>query len=196
MASRNFFAELKQRNVYKAAVAYVVVSWLIIQATSTLFPAFDAPAWVMKVLVLLLILGFPIALVLFWAFEITPEGIKPESEVAPNESITRQTDHRRPTRRGAPVWKAAYPAAAKRQSRGLQRLSARTILFPARQAPKSLPNRSENPVLLQVVDFNEAVAGRNTLPPKDRGVGPRKQGRDDRRFAIVCGSEAGGFNLR
>ena len=91
MNPRNFFAELKRRNVYKAAVAYVVVSWLIIQAGSILLPTFEAPAWVMKVVVAFLILGFPVALVFSWAFEITPEGIKRESEVAPNESIKRRT---------------------------------------------------------------------------------------------------------
>ncbi len=87
----NFFAELKRRNVYKVAVAYAVVSWLLIQAASILFPTFDAPAWTMKIFVVVLVLGFPAALILSWAFEITPEGIKRESEVGPNESITRNT---------------------------------------------------------------------------------------------------------
>src|SRR6266480_2933991 len=87
----NFFAELKRRNVYKVAVAYAVVAWLLIQAASILFPTFEAPAWVMKVFVSLLVLGFPVALVFSWAFEITPEGIKRESEVAPNESIKHHT---------------------------------------------------------------------------------------------------------
>jgi serine/threonine-protein kinase len=87
----NFFAELKRRNVYKVAVAYAVVSWLLIQAASILLPTFEAPAWVMKVLVLVIIFGFPVALVLSWAFEITPEGIKLESEIEPNKSIARRT---------------------------------------------------------------------------------------------------------
>ena len=91
MNERNFFSELKRRNVYKVAIAYVVVAWLLIQAASILFPTFEAPAWVMKVFVSLLVLGFPVALVFSWAFEITPEGIKRESEVAPNESITHHT---------------------------------------------------------------------------------------------------------
>jgi TolB-like protein len=89
--SNSFFSELKRRNVYKVAVAYAVVSWLLIQAASILLPTFEAPPWVMKVLVLLVILGFPAALVLSWAFEITQEGIKLESEIDPNESITRRT---------------------------------------------------------------------------------------------------------
>lgn len=72
----NLFAELKRRNVYKVAAAYAVVSWLLIQAASILFPTFDAPAWVMKVFVVAIILGFPIALIIAWAFELTPQGIK------------------------------------------------------------------------------------------------------------------------
>jgi len=87
----SFFSELRRRNVYKVAVAYAVVSWLIIQAGSILLPTFEAPAWVMKVVVAFLILGFPVALVFSWAFEITPEGIKRESEVEANESITHHT---------------------------------------------------------------------------------------------------------
>ena len=90
----SFFSELKRRNVYKVAVAYAVVSWLLIQAASILLPTFEAPAWVMKVLVAFLVLGFPTALIFSWAFEITPEGIKPESEVAPSESITPKTGRR------------------------------------------------------------------------------------------------------
>lgn len=87
----NFFSELKRRNVYKVAVAYAVVAWLTIQAASILFPTFEAPPWVMKVFVAVIILGFPIALAFSWAFEITPEGIKREEAVPPNESITHHT---------------------------------------------------------------------------------------------------------
>ena len=87
----NFFAELKRRNVYKVAVAYAVVAWLTIQAASIFFPAFNAPQWAMQVVILILVIGFPIALVFSWAFEITPEGIKLESEIAPNKSIKRST---------------------------------------------------------------------------------------------------------
>ena len=91
MNPHNFFAELKRRNVYKVVVAYAVVAWLLIQAASIFLPAFDAPPWVMKTFIMVIIFGFPVALVLSWAFEITPEGIKLESEIAPNESIKRQT---------------------------------------------------------------------------------------------------------
>jgi len=87
----SFFAELKRRNVYKVAVGYVVVSWLIIQAASILLPIFEAPAWATKVVVAFLIVGFPVALILSWVFEVTPEGIKRESELPPNESIRHHT---------------------------------------------------------------------------------------------------------
>src|SRR5438876_4440925 len=87
----NFFAELKRRNVYKVAITYAVVSWLLIQAASILLPTFEAPAWVMKLLVFVIAFGFPAALIFSWAFEITPEGIKLESEIEPNKSIARRT---------------------------------------------------------------------------------------------------------
>jgi TolB-like protein len=73
---KNFFAELKRRNVYKVAIAYGVVAWLLMQVASQIFPFFEIPNWAVRLVVLLLILGFPIALVLAWAFELTPEGLK------------------------------------------------------------------------------------------------------------------------
>src|ERR1700704_816061 len=91
MNPKNFFGELKRRNVYKVAVAYAVVAWLLIQGASILFPTFEAPTWVMKVFVVVILFGFPVALVFSWAFEITPEGIKRESEVTANQSITAHT---------------------------------------------------------------------------------------------------------
>ena len=94
MNPRNFFAELKRRNVYKVAVAYAVVSWLLIQIATQVFPFFEVPNWAIRLVVLLLILGFPVALVLSWAFDITPQGIKLESEVGPNEKKTRRAGRR------------------------------------------------------------------------------------------------------
>src|SRR5438552_18516360 len=87
----NFFAELKRRNVYKVAVAYAVVGWLLLQGASIVLPSFEAPTWTMKVLILVLAVGLPVAVVLAWAFEITPEGIVRADEVDPNKSITRKT---------------------------------------------------------------------------------------------------------
>ena len=87
----SFFSELKRRNVYKVAVAYAVVAWLLIQIATQVFPFFEIPNWAVRLVVILLILGFPVALILSWAFEITPEGIKLESEITPDESISHHT---------------------------------------------------------------------------------------------------------
>lgn len=78
---KNFFSELKRRNVYKVAVAYAVVGWLVIQVSSTVLPTFHAPEWVVQTLVVLVAIGFPIALVIAWAFELTPEGLKRTEDV-------------------------------------------------------------------------------------------------------------------
>jgi TolB-like protein/Tfp pilus assembly protein PilF len=91
MNPHNFFSELKRRNVYKVAVAYAVVAWLLVQIATQVFPFFDIPNWAVRLVVVLLILAFPVALVLAWAFEITPEGIKRESDVGPGQSVTRRT---------------------------------------------------------------------------------------------------------
>ena len=86
MDPATFFTELKRRKVYRVAVAYAIVAWLLIQAGSILFPTFEAPPWVMKVFVTAVILGFPVALILAWAFELTPEGIKRAEEVTTQKS--------------------------------------------------------------------------------------------------------------
>ena len=77
----NFFAELKRRNVYKVAVAYAVVGWLLVQVATQVFPLFEIPTWAIRLVVLLIVIGFPIALVIAWAFELTPEGIKRTEDV-------------------------------------------------------------------------------------------------------------------
>jgi TolB-like protein/Tfp pilus assembly protein PilF len=88
---KNFFAELKRRNVYKVAVAYAVVAWLLIQIATQVFPFFEIPNWGVRLVVLLIVIGFPIALVLAWAFELTPEGIKRTEDVDPKRSIRKST---------------------------------------------------------------------------------------------------------
>ena len=77
----SFFAELKRRNVYKVAIAYVVGGWALSQGIAQVFPVFDVPNWAIRIVVLLIVLGFPVAAVFAWLFEITPEGIK-RTEVA------------------------------------------------------------------------------------------------------------------
>jgi TolB-like protein/Tfp pilus assembly protein PilF len=79
----NFFAELKRRNVYKVAIAYGVIAWLLIQIATQTFPFFEIPNWMVRAVIVLLLLGFPVALILAWAFELTPEGIKRTEDVEP-----------------------------------------------------------------------------------------------------------------
>src|SRR5438876_5887557 len=95
MNSRNFFAELKRRNVYKVAITYAVVAWLLIQAASILLPTFEAPAWVMKALVVFLALGFVISVMISWAFEATPEGLKRTENVPHDVAAALPTWSRR-----------------------------------------------------------------------------------------------------
>ncbi len=76
MPLRNFFTELKRRNVYKVAVAYAIVGWLLIQVATQVFPFFDIPNWAVRLIVLAIIVGFPLALIIAWAFDLTPEGLK------------------------------------------------------------------------------------------------------------------------
>ena len=94
MNANNFFAELKRRNVYKVAIAYAVVAWLLMQIASQIFPFFEIPNWAVRLVVLLLVIGFPVALILAWAFELTPEGIKRAEDVDLTKSTARRTSHK------------------------------------------------------------------------------------------------------
>ncbi len=76
MNPKNFFAELKRRNVYKVAIAYAVVAWLLMQIATQVFPFLEIPNWAIRLVIMLIVIGFPIALVIAWAFELTPEGLK------------------------------------------------------------------------------------------------------------------------
>lgn len=87
----SFWAELKRRNVVKVGVAYAIVSWLLVQVAGLVFPVLLLPDWILRAFVAFLILLFPVALLLAWAYEVTPEGIKRTADVAPAESITRVT---------------------------------------------------------------------------------------------------------
>src|SRR5205085_803048 len=88
----NFFAELKRRNVYKVAVAYAVVGWLLVQIATQVFPFLEIPNWVVRLVIVLVAAGFPIALVLAWAFELTPEGIRRAEDV--DLSASRRSKNR------------------------------------------------------------------------------------------------------
>ncbi len=91
MKAKHLLAELKRRNVYKVAIAYGIVAWLIIQVATQVFPFFGIPNWGIRLVVLVILFGLPIALVFAWAFELTPEGLKRTEEVDPAESITHRT---------------------------------------------------------------------------------------------------------
>src|SRR2546421_11937435 len=95
MKSGTLLSELKRRNVYKVAVAYAVVGWLIAQIATQIFPFLEIPNWVVRLIIVLIAIGFPIALVIAWAFEATPEGIK-RTEIAdamPVSAATRRKKH-------------------------------------------------------------------------------------------------------
>src|ERR1700682_5028400 len=83
--AKKFFAELKRRNVYKVAVASAVIAWLLIQIATQVFPFFEIPNWGVRLIVLFIVIGFPVALIIAWAFELTPEGIKRTEDIAPRK---------------------------------------------------------------------------------------------------------------
>src|SRR3982751_2636557 len=90
----SFIAELKRRNVIRMAGLYLVGAWLVVQVASTLLPMFTAPAWLPRSIVIALAIGFVPALVFAWVFELTPEGLKRDADVAPGASIAPQTAQR------------------------------------------------------------------------------------------------------
>lgn len=127
MNFRSFFAELKRRNVYKVAITYAVVAWLLIQAASILLPTFEAPAWVMKALVVIIALGFVLAISISWAFEMTPEGMKRTADVSSDEV------------RSLPYWSKKKFAAF---IVGIAVIAAGLFAFQLVRAPRSTPAAS------------------------------------------------------
>jgi TolB-like protein len=124
--ARNIFTELKRRNVYKVAVAYAVVGWLLIQVATQVFPFLEIPNWMIRLVILLTALGFPVALVIAWAFELTPEGIK----------RTEAADAARQHSRGG-VWIAVVVVAAT--------LSLGLFLLGRYSAGRATPQVTETP---------------------------------------------------
>jgi TolB-like protein/Flp pilus assembly protein TadD len=143
MNSGHFFLELKRRNVYKVAVAYAVIAWLLVQAGSILFPTFEAPPWVMKVFVAVIAAAFPFSLIMSWAFELTPEGARR----IPKRSRREQT----------PGWSGAKFAVV---STSLALLSLGFFIFPflksnsvATKGPGPAPALPVSPKSLAVLPF-------------------------------------------
>jgi len=90
----NLFGELKRRNVIRVGIAYAVASWVLLQVVDLVFEYITAPAWIMQVFMLGLAIGFPVVLILAWVFELTPEGIKLESEIDPSQSVAAHTSRK------------------------------------------------------------------------------------------------------
>jgi adenylate cyclase len=115
----NLFTQLKRRNVFRVAAAYVIVGWIVLQAAELLLGIFKAPDWVSQTLAMIVLLGFPIACVFAWAFELTTEGVKRTHEVDEAESITPQTGRRLDVvilvslvvLIGLPLWMGSEPPA-------------------------------------------------------------------------------------
>ncbi len=89
-----FLSELRRRNVFRVAIAYAAVGWLTVQVASVFFPIFHAPEWVLQVFATLIILGFPVAMILAWAFEVTPSGVVRTTDVPPEQSARSRTGRR------------------------------------------------------------------------------------------------------
>ena len=91
LGGNGFFHELRRRNVFRVAIAFLIVAWLLLQVVDILVPILALPDWVGRFIFLLLVIGFPISLLFAWAFELTPEGVKLEKNVDRSESITPRT---------------------------------------------------------------------------------------------------------
>src|SRR5947208_6150261 len=94
MSSPHFFSELKRRNVIRMAGLYLVGAWLVVQVAGTVLPMFGAPEWLPRTIVVLVAIGFVPAVIFSWVFQLTPQGLKREEDVAPEHSITPQTARR------------------------------------------------------------------------------------------------------
>ena len=88
---RELLQEIKRRNVFRVALVYIIAAWLTMQVVDVMFPALNVPEWLTSAIAVLLLIGFPFALIFAWAFEMTPEGIKREKDVDRSQSITTQT---------------------------------------------------------------------------------------------------------
>jgi eukaryotic-like serine/threonine-protein kinase len=137
----NFVTELKRRNVFRVGAAYAVIAWFIVQAADIMLDNFGAPGWVFKTVVGLLMLGFPLALFLSWAYELTPDGVKKAEDLAPEEAAEASAPRRR---NGSFVWILLLAAAA---AAGLTWLAQSNPELPGPQARVSadVQARSKSP---------------------------------------------------
>jgi TolB-like protein/Flp pilus assembly protein TadD len=147
---RNFLGELQRRNVYRVAVTYTIVSWVLIQIATQVFPFFDIPNWAVRVVILLLVLGFPVALILAWAFELTPEGIKRTEEVPPHESIRHHT--------GRKILAIAAVAAAVAAGLFIVQFTRRSHANPKPDSPPAFASSPVPEKSIAVLPFNNLSA--------------------------------------
>src|SRR5436853_382047 len=140
----NFFAELKRRNVFKVAVAYAVVGWLVIQVTATIVPALHLPDGLTTAVVVLILVGFPVALVIAWAFEMTPEGMKRTENVSPDEVI--------------PQWSKKKFAAL---IIGIAVIAAGLLAFQLLRSPRSTITATASAKSIAVLPFVNMSADKN-----------------------------------
>ena len=122
---KNFFAELKRRNVHKATIIYAVIAWLLIQVAFV--PVFEVPGWAIKTLIVLLILGFVAVVFISWAFEATPEGMKRTEELSPNEVL--------------PTWSRKKLPSSSSLSHCWPRVCWRSIFYRASHPHRRLPQQ-------------------------------------------------------
>src|SRR3954447_10976643 len=94
MEPGKFFRELRRRNVFRIGEGYGIVGWLIIQVATSTFPILEIPSWCVRLVIVLVVLGFPVAMILGWAYELTPEGLMRTEDVAPTEAARRPVTQR------------------------------------------------------------------------------------------------------
>ncbi len=170
MNSGNFFSELKRRNVYKAAVAYAVVGWLIAQIATQIFPFLEIPNWIVRLVIVLIAIGFPIALVIAWAFESTPEGIK-RTEVA--DAMPAATRGRK---KHAWIYIVVICAAISASLFFLGRYTARNGTPRQSEAATALPQecKVKHGEIISLVNFYTEELGNPQRPQNIRGATPAK----------------------
>ena len=91
----SFWGELRRRNVVRVAMACAIVAWLMIEVSATTFPMLKLPEWSATLVTVLLLIGFPVAMIFAWAYELTPEGLKKEKDIDRAESVTQRTGRKR-----------------------------------------------------------------------------------------------------
>jgi TolB-like protein/Flp pilus assembly protein TadD len=142
----SLFTELKRRNVFRVGAAYVVVAWVLLQVVDLVLDNITAPEWIMKVFMLAIALGFPVAVIIAWAFEMTPEGLKRETEVDRTQSITPRTGHKLDRIIIVFLAVAVMVLLAERMYVGDERLPAVSTAVDSEKSSAEISAQSTNPI--------------------------------------------------